>query len=194
MHIIAGTLKNRIIRCPKNNVTRPTSSRLREALCNICQNYIEGAVFLDLFAGSGAMGLETLSRGTAKCTFIDNSTESIRCIQKNLENFHLTSKGRVLFGNVFSWIAKLSKQGERYDLIYADPPYDRTSLNEEGKEISYSQRLLTYLDQHSLLQPSAMLFIEDSTDFCPDVGALPTLKLISSRRSGRSILYQFQQR
>src|SRR5262249_40855980 len=111
MRIISGIYKNRILASPKGLTTRPTSEKLRGALFNICQSYVEGAVFLDLFAGSGAMGIEALSRGAASSTFIDDDRESIRCIKANLESFHIQAQAHVLKGDVFESVDKLIKQG-----------------------------------------------------------------------------------
>jgi 16S rRNA (guanine966-N2)-methyltransferase len=191
MRITSGRLKNRQLKCPKGNETRPTSERLREALCNICQNYLEGARFLDLFAGSGAMGFEALSRGASSCTLIDQSRESTRCIQENIVQLKLESQTKVICGNVFTWLKKLSQQEMVFDIIYADPPYDAQLKLPDGSQIFYSQELLHFCDTHPLLAPNGTLFIEDSTHFQPDLSQLQALEYISSRRLGRSTLHQF---
>lgn len=191
MHIISGTLKNQVILSPEGALTRPTSSRLRESLFNICQGYIEGARFLDLFAGSGAVGLEALSRGASHCTFVDSDRSSTRCIQANLQKMGLVTQGKVIMGNAFAWLERLSKTSRPYSIIYADPPYDASMA--EGKErIAFSQRLLTMVDELNLLEKGGMLFIEDSTNFRPQSMALKKLEPVSARRSGRSTLLQFR--
>lgn len=187
MHIISGSLKNQSILTPKGCSTRPTSSRLRESLFNICQGHIEGARFMDLFAGSGAIGLEALSRGAASCDFVDSDRHSVDCIKKNLRNLHLEANGKIYPGSVFSWLEKLSKQEKVYDIIFADPPYDA-----KLHEIPYSQRVLEFVDSHCILSPGGTLFIEDSSAFKPNPIALKTLELTNIRRSGRSTLLQFR--
>jgi 16S rRNA (guanine966-N2)-methyltransferase len=189
MHIIGGKLKNHAVIAPKGMHTRPTSSKLRQTLFNICQHYVEGVHFLDLFAGSGAMGLEALSRGAADSTFIDNDRNSIKAIQQNLASMSLA--GKVLSGNVFSWLERLARDNKRYGIIYADPPYD-TSIQTGPNIISYSQKLLDILDELPLLEENGMLFIEDSAKFNPDSRLLNSLQLVSSRQAGRSTLLQFR--
>jgi len=190
MRITSGLFKNRRLAAPKGADTRPTSERLREALCNICQGCMEGARFLDLFAGSGAMGLEALSRGALSCTFIDSSRDSVRSIQTNVETLQVQSQVTIHCGNVFTWLERLSRQGKLYDIIYADPPYDQ-ELVLEGQKVSYSQHLLDFIDTHPLLDSSGSLFIEDSSDFKPDTSSLNRLQLVSSRRMGKSSLHEF---
>ena len=130
MHIIGGIYRNRTLIAPKGQEVRPTSSRLREALFNICQSYIQDALFLDLFAGSGAMGFEAISRGAKKATLIDLSKDSIRCIEANAASLNVEEQVQILQGDVFKWIERLQKQGVQFDIIYADPPY------QIGKEAS----------------------------------------------------------
>lgn len=190
MRIISGSHKNRPFKAPKGSITRPTSGMLREALFNVCQNYIEGAFFLDLFAGSGAMGLEALSRGAARAVFIDNSRESIQCIQNNLRDLGFEQVSEVLFGNVFDQLSLLEKKGRQFDLIYADPPYD-TIGRYQGTPMAYGEIVLRMIDAGSLLKQGGMLFIEDSRRSQPKIEGLNHLELHSSRRMGRSTLQQY---
>lgn len=186
MRIVAGTHKNRTIVTPKGLETRPTSERLREALFNICQTYIADARFLDLFAGSGAMGMEALSRGASQATFIDDSKESIKCIKMNVEKLQMQDHARILIGDVFLMMEKLVKLGNQFDIIYADPPYSK------GEPNSYSQRVLDFIENSPLLAPSGVLFLEESSAFPPQGEGLSTLVLKSSRQLGRSVLQQYQ--
>jgi 16S rRNA (guanine966-N2)-methyltransferase len=191
MYIIGGSYKNQKIKTPKGSSTRPTSSKLRESLFNICQNYIAGTAFLDLFAGSGAMGLEALSRGAAHATFIDNHPECIKCIRENLKHFELLEKGHLLGGDVFAMMLKLSKQQAIFQVIYADPPYD-TFSKVDGQLLSHSTRVLKMIDELPLLEQGGTLFIEDSADASPFAEKLSNLKLVSSRKMGRSLLKEYE--
>lgn len=182
LQIIGGNLKRKRLKSPKGLTTRPTSSRLREALFNICQHEIEEARFLDLFAGSGAMGIEALSRGAKMAVFVDNDRESIQCIRSNLKDLDLVDCSRVVMGDV---IAQLPKVG-LYDIIYVDPPYI-----EKNNGISYSAEALRVIDQSEILNIDGMLFIEDSKMWDPDLDKLENLELKSSRKIGRSMLHQF---
>lgn len=193
MHIISGLYKGRKILAPKGLKTRPTSGRLREALFNICQGEIEGIAFLDLFAGSGAMGLEAYSRGAQIVTFVDNSRESIRCIQENIRTLGLEKCSRVIYGDVFEALADLARRGNGYDLIYADPPYE-SHLNVDKSSLSYSARLVQLIDRYldnkqGLLKLGGSLFIEDAANAVPqDQEAIKHLELRSTRIMGRSAL------
>lgn len=191
MHIFSGLYKNQKIIAPKGQKTRPTTGMMRQALFNICQTFIEGADFLDLFAGSGAMGLEALSRGANSVTFVDNSRESINCMQANLKRLQAEKKAKVLYGDVFTMLEKLEKEGKRYSIIYADPPYDTTTETEEGTS-TLSKRILRTLDLSSLLLPQGFLFVEDSAATLLEEVSLNHLKLVSRRRMGRTGLHQFE--
>lgn len=181
MRIIAGTHKNRILVAPKSMETRPTAERLREALFNICQMYIENASFLDLFAGSGAMGLEALSRGAKEATLIDSSQEAAKCIKKNIETLNFGNRARVICGDVFTWMNKLEQMGVQFDIIYADPPYE--------VEL-YPHKVMEIVDQGKLLVPGGTLFIEE-VHGRPLQVKWERLKLVNSRKMGKSSLHQF---
>lgn len=196
MHIFSGTYKSRKILTPKGEKTRPTSGRLREALFNICQEDIEGANFLDLFAGSGAMGLEALSRGAKHVTFVDNSRESIRCIRSNLETLGIERSGDVIYSDVFEAMKKLAKKGSRFDMIYADPPYGNLIEGNQGS-ISFSGQVLVVLEELMekglpLLKPGGKLFLEDALKSMPEGTILKHLICKDKRNMGRSALQQWE--
>ncbi len=191
MRIVAGTYKNRTLKAPKGLTTRPTSEKLRAALFNMIQHQVEGAVILDLFAGSGAMGLEALSRGASKAVFVDSHREAAQCIKENLSALQVGLQGEVWQGDVFDFLERCIKQGRVFDLIYADPPYDATRFF-QGKKMSYSLRLLHLLDAGSVLKPGGRVFIEDSALSKELARDFERLKFISSRQFGRSNLLEFQ--
>lgn len=185
MRIVGGTFKNRPLVAPKGKNTRPTSSRLREALFNICQYNVEGARFLDLFAGSGAMGLEALSRGAANATFVDSSKESIRCIEKNCAAFDVSKQATIARGDVFKIVQGLVSRGKQYDIIYVDPPY---AAKVDG--VDYGTALLRLIDGSSLLADGGRLFIESGEALKGE--ELQTLELISTRKTGKSYLSEYR--
>lgn len=119
MRILAGKYKNRPIASPKGSKTRPTSSKLRGSLFNILQHQMEGAHFLDLFAGSGAVGLEALSRGAKSATFIEKDPSAIRSIKENLKA--LEEEATVLKCDL---LRNLPKHLGPFDIIFLDPPYE----------------------------------------------------------------------
>ena len=182
MKIIAGSLKNRPIITPKGDKTRPTSSRLRETLYNICQHEIEGADFLDLFAGSGAMGFEALSRGAKSATFVELDRNAIQCIKKNVETLDVKENTSIVQGDVRQALERFIRQEKQFDIIYADPPYEDT----------YSNLLLHDIDSSNLLKSGGSFFLEESSRVKLELDSLKKLKLVSKRVSGRSTLLEFR--
>lgn len=191
MYIIGGKYKHHRLAAPKGIQTRPTASRLREALFNICQNYIEDADFLDLFAGSGAMGLEALSRGARSATFVDASKEAVRCIKHNITTLKVEADCQVLCGQLIPSLKLFERQNKQYDLIYADPPY-HTSMDLAGQACLYSEYVIQWVDNSHLLIPGGTLFIEEDARHPPKMLPLQTLILKDSRKFGRSLLQRYE--
>ena len=121
MRIIAGSRKGHTIHAPKGLDTRPTSDRVRENVFNIL-GPVDGATVLDLYAGSGAMGLEALSRGAAQAVFVDDDRDAVRAIERNLDKLRL--RATVLCRDA---LAVLAAEKRKYDLVLVDPPYDMFS-------------------------------------------------------------------
>lgn len=188
MFIIAGSHARHRLKSPKGQQTRPTSSRLREALFNICQNNIESAQFLDIFAGSGAMGLEALSRGAQFSTFIEFQKEAIQCIESNIQHLKVEDRCRILKGEAFDMLRMLERQGKKFDIIYADPPYCTPGPHSSQ---FYSFHIVEWVDNHNLLVPGGILFIEEDFRFQPRLDQLKTLTLKDSRRMGPAVLQQY---
>ncbi|MBP5159447.1 MAG: 16S rRNA (guanine(966)-N(2))-methyltransferase RsmD [Lachnospiraceae bacterium] len=105
--------------------TRPTTDRIKETLFNMIADDVPGADFLDLFAGSGAIGIEALSRGAKSATFIETNRSAAACIQGNLEFTKLEENSKLLIGDAITLIGKLQKDGGAFDIIFIDPPYSR---------------------------------------------------------------------
>ncbi len=121
MRVVAGYLGGRKIEAPAGNSTRPTTDRVREAVFNSLgsMGVIEGALVADLYAGSGAMGIEALSRGAAHCTFIENDRSALRVLNDNVAALGLAGDINVIQGSVESHVQRLD-----VDIVLADPPYD----------------------------------------------------------------------
>jgi 16S rRNA (guanine966-N2)-methyltransferase len=128
MRIIAGERKGHTIYAPKGLGTRPTSDRVRENVFNIVAPWVEDARVLDLYAGSGAMGLEALSRGAAAVVFVESEPEAVRAIERNLDKLRLTGATVVRVG-VGTGLAQEASAGRKYDLVLADPPYAMTDYD-----------------------------------------------------------------
>jgi 16S rRNA (guanine966-N2)-methyltransferase len=188
IYIIAGHYRRQRLITPKGSHTRPTANRLREALFNICQHDIAGASFLDLFAGSGAMGFEALSRGAESVTFIDAHKEAIHCIESNAARLHVQEKSQILRGEAFAMLKRLEQNGKTFDIIYADPPYHTYVPR---STLFYSVQMIHWVDTHPLLNRGGVFFVEEDYNSQPQLDQLNTLKLKDSRRFGDSVLQQY---
>ena len=132
MRIIAGEYRSRTLEAPAGLATRPTSDRLRETLFNVLAPWMEGAVFLDLYAGSGAVGIEALSRGAAGVDFVERAETAVAVLRKNLARLGITKGFRVHTGGVGAgcgglqecWFRTEAGMAAVFDLVFLDPPYD----------------------------------------------------------------------
>jgi 16S rRNA (guanine(966)-N(2))-methyltransferase RsmD len=122
MRIISGKYKSRSLEAPPGLATRPTSDRLRETLFNVLAPRIEGAVFLDLYAGSGAVGLEALSRGAESVTWVERSPAALKALRGNIARLGAEGNFRVHAGSVNAFLR--NAQPGAFDLVFLDPPYD----------------------------------------------------------------------
>lgn len=121
MRVVAGSLRGRPIQSPPGDVTRPTTDRVREALFNALYSLgrIDDAVVIDLFAGSGALGIEALSRGAQSCTFVERDRTALASIRANVEALGLGDRSRIVAGEAIGCLA----DARDVDLVLADPPY-----------------------------------------------------------------------
>jgi len=124
MRIIAGKYGSRTLDAPRGMSTRPSSDRLRETLFNVLAPRIEGASFLDLYAGSGAVGLEAISRGAALVTFAERSPAALKVLRGNLAKLGITGGFRIDCSSVAAALKHLGKENQRFDLVFLDPPWD----------------------------------------------------------------------
>jgi 16S rRNA (guanine966-N2)-methyltransferase len=175
VRIVAGSRKGHRIAAPKGVVTRPTGDRVREAVFSLI-GPIEDAAVLDLFAGSGAMGLEALSRGAASCVFVERDREAARVIQSNLEKLRLTG-AVVAAHDVAPVLREERERGRRYDLVLVDPPYE-----EWDAHVTSLADLLP-----AILADDALVVVETSDRVTPE---LP-LDLVTTRRYGSARITVF---
>lgn len=122
MRVIAGTARSLRLKTPEGTDTRPTTDRIKETLFNMLQPYLYEAVFVDLFSGSGGIGIEALSRGARHAYFAENEKKALSCIRENLQFTHLTDRATVLQTDAMS--ALYSIHEKEADIIFMDPPYD----------------------------------------------------------------------
>lgn len=136
MRVITGLAKGRRLKAPKGFITRPTTDRVKESLFNILGDIPDGAIVLDLFAGSGGLGIEALSRGAEYGVFIDQNSVSCQVITENLQTTGLLSKATVLRNDVLRALELLKKQDRVFTLIFCDPPYMTGLVEMTLKKIS----------------------------------------------------------
>lgn len=157
MRVIAGSARRLILKTVEGMDTRPTTDRIKETLFNMINNRLYGCEFLDLFAGSGAIGIEALSRGAREAVFIENGAKQAACIRANLETTRLADRARVLNCDVIGGLKRLERENRSFDVIFMDPPYNR----------EHERRVLEYLKDSRLAGEETLLITEASleTDF-----------------------------
>jgi 16S rRNA (guanine966-N2)-methyltransferase len=125
MRIVAGAFRGRRLYSPRNDKIRPTADRVREAVFSIIAACLPGGSVLDLFAGTGALGLEALSRGARRAVFVDQSPEAIRLIRANVALCGVQERVKVFHGPIDQVMRRLAGEGEAFDVIFVDPPYGK---------------------------------------------------------------------
>lgn len=121
--IVAGRYKRKVLSVPRGKKTRPTLARLRESLFAYLGGDLNGMVICDLFAGSGSLGLEAMSRGADYAVFVERDCEALRCLSDNIENFDLVRRTEVVNEDVFSFLGTSKSGGRSFDIVFADPDY-----------------------------------------------------------------------
>lgn len=152
MRVIAGSARRLLLKTPEGLDTRPTTDRIKETLFNMLMPYLPDAVFLDLFSGSGGIGIEALSRGARKAYFIENNQKAIACITENIEHTHMTDKAVVLRQDVFA--ALRGSIRDTADIIFLDPPYHQ----------QYDKRVLELLQNASFVNDDTLIIVEAALD------------------------------
>lgn len=138
MRVISGKARSLRLKTLEGMDTRPTQDRIKETLFNMVQHDVAGKDFLDLFAGSGAIGIEALSRGCRQAVFVENHKKAAACIRENLIHTKLTGDAQVLVTDVLSALRKLEAEGRTFDFIFMDPPYNKGMEGSVLRELDYS--------------------------------------------------------
>jgi 16S rRNA (guanine966-N2)-methyltransferase len=188
LRIIGGIFRNRPLKSPKGEQTRPTLAVMRKAVFDILQSQIEGASFLDLYAGTGAMGLEALSRGASLATFIETQRNALQCIKDNFRELKVEPQCTLIGYDCLLALKKLAKDKQHFDIAYADPPYAAAS------RLQLLQEILTFFDTHPLLNRGGILFLEEAAPptLKPEMLILTHLRHVDTRSFSRSALHQFR--
>lgn len=154
--IIAGENKGMILIAPKGDRTRPTTDKVKEALFSIIQARVPNASFLDLFAGSGQMGLEALSRGASKAVFVEKNRQSIEVIKENVNKARRVDVSEIVSGDIGSALRRITEKQETFDIIFMDPPY------QEAKNML--SVVACHLSKCDILSKDGILIIEHASD------------------------------
>jgi 16S rRNA (guanine966-N2)-methyltransferase len=182
MRVIGGNVRGQRLKVPKGQTLRPTAARVKEALFDILPHDLSGTTVLDLFAGTGNLTIEALSRGAAAAILVDASVESGKAIRENLRRLHLTDRTKVWIMPVSRALRLLARRGELFDLIFLDPPYD----------YNWIDRTLKIIAQGRLLRESGVLIAEHSIHEKVEPRH-DSLALHDQRRYGSTMLSFFKQ-
>ena len=154
MRVIAGKARSIPLKCLEGVQTRPTTDRIKETLFNMISDQIPGCHFLDLFSGSGAIGIEALSRGAVAAVFVEKNRNAAKVIRDNLEKTRLTEDARLMQTDCRQAIGQLTQEVCRFDLIFMDPPYDR----------QIEKDILEVLSNSSIADSDTLIITEASLD------------------------------
>ncbi|MCR5176715.1 MAG: 16S rRNA (guanine(966)-N(2))-methyltransferase RsmD [Anaerovibrio sp.] len=178
MRIITGSARGCNLKTPRGMATRPTSDRVKESLFSILGSEVLGKKVLDIFAGTGGLGLEALSRGAESACFIDAATADI--ITFNARHTRLSDKAEIIRGDVFAGMGRLERNGQRFDLVFCDPPYHK----------GLWERAITWLDDSKLLQDKALIVVEQGGDE-NELPELSHMRLLRNQKYGRTTQINF---
>lgn len=173
-----------MLKTPKGEQTRPTLGIVRKAVFDILQDTIEGSCFLDLFAGSGAIGIEALSRGASTATFVDSHRSCVECLLDNVKALSLGDQAQVIGYDALLALKTLLKKGKSFDIVYIDPPY---AVGKKGERLV---ELLQQFDETALLKEGGTLFLEEGTP-ATVFPAFSHLQKVSSRTFSQTVLHEF---
>ncbi|MED3624345.1 16S rRNA (guanine(966)-N(2))-methyltransferase RsmD [Neobacillus thermocopriae] len=152
MRVVSGSCKGRSLKAVPGNTTRPTTDKVKEAIFNIIGPYFDGGIGLDLFAGSGGLGIESLSRGVDKVIFIDRDPKAVQIIHQNIKACNFAEKTEVYRNDAERAIKALSKRNIRFDYVFLDPPYKKQQL----------VNLMEKLDMNNLVKDCGIIVCEHS--------------------------------
>lgn len=185
MRVISGTAKGRKLKMVPGDSTRPILDRVKESLFNILDTFIPGTRWLDLFAGTGQVGIEALSRGAAEVVFVDLAIPAIKTIRANLKHTRLETGAQVVQANAFDYLKRVARGNvEKFDLIYVAPPQYKTLWQDVVNEIDR--------DPTAYLFEDGMVVVQiDPKEF--ETLELSRLELSDRRKYGRTILVFYEQ-
>ena len=183
MRIGSGAFSGRKLHAPKGGTTRPTSARLKKSLFDVLasSSALADARVLDLFAGAGALGLESLSRGAARAVFVERGRKAADVIRRNIEELGVVERGELWAMDVRAALTKLEQEGETFDLVFADPPYKA----DEDEDVDVLSRLLSALGARELVASDGLVVVEHhhKRELLENYGELTRFRLLKSGES-----------
>ena len=184
MRVVAGSARGRQLTGPKGPGTRPVMDRVKTALFDILAPHIRDTRFLDLFAGTGAIGIEALSRGAASATFVELGPEPLKLIRENLAATRLAARAEILRADVFAFLARAPAAARRYDIVYVAPPQYQ----------GMAARAVTQLDAAPLTDPGGLVIAQIHPRERSSLDALTPrrLQIYDERRYGSTLLVFYE--
>ena len=180
LRIIGGELKRKKISTLEGSQTRPTSDRVRESLFNILSHRVQDKTVLDLFAGTGALGIESLSRGASSCVFVDSNKKAVQLIKKNIASCNLDQKSRVFLWDIRKNLNCLQSMAPIFDLVFLDPPYNMNLVS----------AAFTHLHSAACIKNDALIVAEHSVKE-PVYGPHAVFQVLDQRTYGKTSLSFF---
>lgn len=163
IRVIAGSARGRKLKGPRGTAFRPTTGRVKEYVYNVLGRFMQDAVVLDLFSGSGSLGIEALSRGARHVTFIEQDSVNVRILKENIQTCRFGGQSRVVRGNVFEQIERMHLASMAFDLVLADPPFKQ----------KYHQAIVDVLNGFPVLSEQGLCVIEhEDNDPAQETGRL----------------------
>ena len=182
MRVISGDLKGRRLITPEGMMVRPTGARAKEALFSIIGDWIVGAIFIDVFCGTGNIGIEAISRGAARCLFIERNPKVAEILRRNIKALDLGDRCRIMTLDALKAIRALGRQGEKADIIFLDPPYAYNRVAE----------IIFALQEAGLIAPEGMVIWQHGAKTIPQ-SAYGDVRLDTTRIYGDTGITFFKQ-
>jgi 16S rRNA (guanine966-N2)-methyltransferase len=188
LRVIAGIAKGTRLKAGRRLDIRPTPDRVKEAIFSIIGERVVGSVFLDLFSGTGALGIEALSRGASKAVLVESSRKSLQIIRKNVEAAGFSDSAQIVASDVYKFIRLQAAKAKRFDIVSADPPY--LKKQQTGSGMSLAEKTLRELNQGDIINADGLVFIEH-----PDAETIAcngVLKPLYTRQYGSTAVSFFE--
>jgi len=180
MRVISGILKGRNIKGYDIEGTRPTMDRVKESMFGMIQNNLTGSICLDLFCGSGNLGIEAISNGANLCYFVDNNIKAIKVVEENIRNLNIKNNTKVLNYDYKKSLKYFNENRITFDLIFVDPPYDYHVI----------EKIIKYVSDYNLLNDNGLLILEFENEKLEEIYG--NLKLIKSKKYSWKYVYIYK--